>query len=297
MAPRKPKAEPVITLKVPPPVEGIDRWLIMGLDPSVTRTGYAFMLVENSVERSAARWMEVGSLAPDDTNDPVWIRSKAVALAVRDKLKKLLTEQLSGADLSRTGLIISFEAPTPQNDFLISISRILHLVLLEENGPAHSFARVNVQLTNAATLRRLMGLTQRGSSNKKENVAKAYTFLDQGSYPNLDTDACDAVLMGMMARYSAAILMGYPNTIPERFLIAPTDGTEEVKGKGNNTKIRTKGILHRPEYWTLYERKHYAVVLRDARIKKARLDRQKFFTHIYRFRTNRTVLALVQSMH
>lgn len=271
-APRKPKAEPVITLRIPPPVEGIDRWLIMGLDPSLSRTGYAFMLVEGTEGRTAAKWLEVGSLAPESSSDPVWVRSKAVALALRDKLTTAAQLQL-GANLQRTGLIISFEAPTPGNDFLTSISRILHLVLLDQESWANSFARVHVQLTNAATLRRLMGLTQRGSSNKKENVAKAYTFLDQGSYPNLDTDACDAVLMGMMARYSAAILMGHPYTIPERFLLALTNGEEEVKGKGRNAKTRIKGILHRPEYWTLYERNEYAVVLRDARQKKAHLDR------------------------
>ncbi len=280
---RKPKEEKAVELRLPPVAEGIDRWLIFGLDPSLSRTGYAFMQVdpspipgEGAVDRTAAKWLEVGSVKPESASDPVWVRSKAVALAARAKLHEVVSEHGFLGDLSRTGLIISFEAPTPGNDFLTSISRILHLILFELGSSVHWFGRVHVQMTNAATLRRLMGLVQRGAANKKENVALAYKFLDQGSYPNLDTDACDAVLMAMMARYSASILMGYPHTVPERFLIALCNGETEVVGKGQNAKTRTKGILHRPEYWSRYEAKEYAIQWRDARVKKARLDRQIF---------------------
>ncbi|RZU41103.1 hypothetical protein BDD14_2599 [Edaphobacter modestus] len=116
-------------------------------------------------------------------------------------------------------------------------------------------------LTNASTLRSLMGLTKKGASNKVENVEKAYSYLDQGKYPNLDTDACDAVLMAMMARYSAAILLGHPEGVPQRFLIAMCNATEEVVGKGRNARTRIKGILHRREYWVRYERRNYDVLL------------------------------------
>jgi hypothetical protein len=263
--PRAPKVEKPVNLSIPAKVEGIDRWIVFGLDPSLSRTGFAVMDVTQGEDRSVAKWIDVGSMKPDEAGDAVWIRSKAIALALRDKFKLVLDEHFNQHQLARTGLIISFEAPTPNNDFLTSISRILHLILLEPGSPADLFAQVHVQMTNAATLRRLMGLVQKGASNKTENVARAYTFLDQGTYPNLDTDACDAVLMGMMARYSAAILMGFPHTIPERFLIALTNGETEVVGKGRNAKTRTKGIMHRREYWTLYTRKDYAVLLRDAR--------------------------------
>jgi hypothetical protein len=93
---------------------------------------------------------------------------------------------------------------------------------------------------------------------------------------NLDTDACDGLLMAMMARYSAAILLGHPEGVPERFLTALCNATEEVVGKGRNARTRIKGILHRREYWTLYERKQYDVLLRDARVKKTKLDRISF---------------------
>jgi hypothetical protein len=216
---------------------------------------------------TSARWISVGSIKPDDASKPVWARSKAVSLSVR----KLLHEAIDAIQpypsrdpLYRTGLIISFEAPTPGNDFLTSISRILHLTLLDEATHGGNFRKIFVQQTNASTLRSLMGLTKSGNANKTENVAKAYEYLDQQMYPNLDTDACDAVLMAMMARYSAALLLGHPENLPHRFLVAMTNATEEVVGKGRNARTRTKGLLHRPEYWRGYERERYSVSLRDA---------------------------------
>lgn len=255
MAPRKPKVVEPIKLAVPQPVEGIDRWIIFGLDPSLSRTGYAIMLIERGEDRSTAQWLQVGSFSPETSRDPAWVRSKAVALAARtvlhDALKAnfdltrnsenpLYYDDQTREWLKHTGLIVSMEAPTPGNDFLNTISIILRLILFEKQpnvveGLPDAFGRVQIQFTNASTLRRLMGLTQRGNKNKKENVERAYSFLDKGSYPNLDTDACDGVLMAMMARYASAILMGYPNTIPERFLIALTDATVEVVGKGKNS--------------------------------------------------------------
>lgn len=281
-----------VEIAVPAPVEGIDRWIIFGLDPSLSRTGYAIMLVEKGEDRSKASWLAVGSFSPENSSDPAWIRSKSVGLAARHLLQQTLKANfdlkrdpinpLYYADdtrewLARTGLIVSMEAPTPGNDFLNTISIILRLILFEKQSSLDtlmdSFGKVHVEFTNAATLRRLMGLVQRGNKNKKENIERAYTFLDKGSYPALDSDACDGVLMAMMARYVSAIFLGFPNTIPERFLIALCDATQEVVGKGRNQRTRTKGILYRPEYWTTYQRNNYAVQLRDARVKKARLDR------------------------
>jgi hypothetical protein len=274
MAPRKPKVEKPIELAIPKPVEGIDRWVIFGLDPSLSRTGYGIMVVERGEDRSTARWLQVGSFSPETSSDPAWIRSKAVALAARslfldainthfdlkrDPVNPLYYDDATREWLSHTGLIVSMEAPTPGNDFLNTISIILRLILFEKqsvvDGFPDSFGSVQVQFTNAATLRRLMGLTQRGDKNKRENVQRAYTFLDPHSYPNLDTDACDGVLMGMMARYASAIMLGYPSTIPERFLIALCDATVEVVGKGKNSRTRIKGLLYRPEYWASYTRK------------------------------------------
>jgi len=251
---------------------------VLGLDPSVSRTGYAFMLVRKSEQGTSARWLKVGSLAPEDTSYPVWVRSKAIGFALRDLIQE--TIQLlapgDGPDLRHTGLIISFEFPTPENDYLTSLSRILHLMLLDEHTHADIFTKIHVQMTNASTLRSLMGLTKQGAQNKKENIAKAYDYLDQALYPNVDSDACDAVLMAMMGRYSAAIQLGHPENVPDRFLTALCNATQEVVGSVKRPVTRTKGILHRPEYWTLYERREYRVRHCDARVKKARLDRLNF---------------------
>ncbi|MEG9437549.1 hypothetical protein JAO29_15470 [Edaphobacter sp. HDX4] len=214
---RTPKAPPAPPeLKIIPPDDSIDRWLVLGLDPSLSRTGYAFMLVENGPSGQTARWLDVGSLKPDDASVPVWIRSKAIALTLKRMLDQVVASLARSEhhldSLKRTGLIISLEAPTPGNDFLTSISRILHLVLLDSSSLLTDFGRTQVQMTNASTLRSLMGLKKTGNKNKVENVGKAYEYLDLGKYHNLDTDACDAVLMAIMGRYSAAILLGIPRT-------------------------------------------------------------------------------------
>jgi len=61
--------------------------------------------------------------------------------------------------------------------------------------------------------------------------------------------------------------------VPERFLQRLCDGTQETTGKGLHRRTRAMGILHRPEYWCRYERQQYVVLLRDAKVKKARLER------------------------
>jgi hypothetical protein len=249
---------------------------VMGLDPSLSRTGYSFMLIDKTDEGIYSQWLGVGSLKPEDASVPVWVRSKAIALALKDLLLDTARDLIHTLDLKETGLIISMEAPTPQNDFLTSINRILHLVLLDPGSVVTDFGQVHVQMTNASTLRSLMGLTKQGAKNKTENVAKAYTYLDQLKYPNLDTDACDAVLMAVMGRCSAAILLGHPEDVPTRFLTALCNGAEEVVGKGRNARTRIKGILHRREYWTTYSPQNYPVLLRDACTKKAKLDRMIF---------------------
>src|ERR1700722_3378278 len=106
MAPRKPKELKPITLTIPPRVEGIDDWVIFGLDPSLSRTGYAVMHITQGEDRSVAKWLEVGSLKPEDASDPVWVRSKAVALALEQRLRAVLLQHFEKVDLSRTGLII-----------------------------------------------------------------------------------------------------------------------------------------------------------------------------------------------
>jgi Holliday junction resolvasome RuvABC endonuclease subunit len=271
MSPRAKKIVVPPTLKFIPAAPGIDRWLVLGLDPSLSRTGYALLQVDLVSGSVSGVWIKVGSLAPDDAGQTVWARSKAISLALRSILK-----EHEPTDGMATGLIISLEAPTPRNDFLASISRILQVQLFDDGVIAQVFKRTFVQFTNASTLRSLMGLTQTGSKNKKENVAKAYTFLDATRYPNLDTDACDAVLMAMMGRHAAALLFDKPDALPSRVLTTMCDASEEVKGKGRNARLRTRGTLHRREYWAEYVKKLYTILHRDARAKArskpARID-------------------------
>lgn len=269
MAKKLKNPKPAPSLRIPSPAADIRDWLIFGLDPSLSRTGYSLLLVSRRDDDVEHRWLDVGSLKPDDTKAPVWVRSKAIALMLRDTLNHHAFPLLQ-AKPGRLGLIISFEAPTPRNDFLTSISRILHLVLFDDTSSAHDFAGIFVQTTNAATLRSLMGLTQRGAGNKKENIEKAYSYVHQESYPALDTDSCDAVLMATMARWAATILLGLPFHVPQPFLTALVSGAEEVVGKGTRQHTRIKGLLHRAEYWSPYTRKPYGVLLRDARVKKTR---------------------------
>jgi hypothetical protein len=161
------------------------------------------------------------------------------------------------------GLIISMEYPTPMNDFLVALNRIIHLVFFETDL-WKKFATVRVLTTNAATLRSLMNLTKKGAKNKAENIDRAYEYIDKAAYPKLDTDACDAVLLSMMARHTAAIFLGHPEEVPERFLVALCNANQEMKGKGRNAKIITKGILHRREYFYSYTRKTYTLIVNDA---------------------------------
>ena len=265
------KVKAPVPLIFPPAIPGITQWLVVGLDPSLSRTGYAMLAVSQSGSGTTiSHWGDVGSLKPDDASDPVWVRSKAVALVLRG----LIHSAVETLDPNQpTGLIISMEAPTPRNDFLTSISRIFHLILLNELPV--TFLYTFVQMTNASTLRSLMGLKATGAKNKRENVSKAYEFVSPVSYPNLDTDACDAVLMATMARHSAALLMGNAEAVPERLLQRLCDGREEVVGKGLRKRTRIMGILHRPEYWCRYQRQQYVVLLRDAQVKKPKLDRHK----------------------
>jgi hypothetical protein len=52
-------------------------------------------------------------------------------------------------------------------------------------------------------------------------------------------------------------------------LISVLEANPFGKTCGRNARTRTKGILHPREYWALYERKGYYVLLRD-RLKKNR---------------------------
>ena len=279
---RTPREKKPVELLLPEPTPMIKRWLIFGLDPSLSRTGYALMDIHAREGATKAKWVQVGSVAPDNSGDPVWVRSKLIAGALRS----ILTNYRPPEDETQeTGLIISMEFPTPQNDFLVALNRIIHATLFSCSGVpfekddysilSNNFGAIRVLLPNASTMRSLMGLTMRGSKNKKENIEKAYTFLDRDRFPNLDTDACDGVLMAMMARHVASYLLGYPDEVPKPFSFRYCNAEKDTKGKGRNERVITKGMLHRPEYWYPYEPKAYSLQWRNAREKTRTNERSQ----------------------
>jgi hypothetical protein len=136
------KEKPPLELLSPQPMPEIHRWLIFGLDPSLSRTGYALMEVNRDATAPPARWITVGSVKPESAADPVWLRSKLLALSLRDILREHTPQD------QYTGLIISAEAPTAQNDFLVTLNRVLHVILFE-GDLADQYAFTGVLQTNA----------------------------------------------------------------------------------------------------------------------------------------------------
>jgi hypothetical protein len=231
-----------------------------------------------------AKWILAGSVKACSIENgmhprnTIWLRAKLMALYLRSLLEALVASY-SPDILKRTGLIISMEFPTPMNDYLVALNRIIHLVFFE-NGTANNspvqFGQVRIMYTNAATLRSLMGLTSRGAKNKAENIIRAYDFIGRTDYPELDTDSCDAVLLSMMARHAASIIMGCVSEVPQNFLNSLCNATQEIKGKGRNAHVVTKGLLHRIEYWYMYKRQGYDACVKDASNPKKSLTRIRF---------------------
>jgi Intein splicing domain/LAGLIDADG-like domain len=251
---RAKKAKAPVECSEPDVMPEIKEWYIFGLDPSLSGTGYALQHIRIDGDRTKARWVDVGTIKPADASDPIWIRSKNIAMFLRSRIPQVPSEEIA-----ETGLILSFEQPTPGNDWLVGLNRIIHCEFFDGPGVpfekddrtilSNNFGAIRILHTNAATLRSLMGLTKTGNKNKAENIVKAYTFIDQEKFPNLDTDSCDGVLLAMMARHTASLLMGRPEEVPENVYISLTNATKEIKGKGTRARTITKGLLHRPEYW------------------------------------------------
>jgi len=273
-----------IPLLIPPPIQEIKEWVILGLDPSLSRTGYSLMRVQPAEENgSTATWVGAGSIKPDAVENglspqaTIWIRCKLIALYLRKIFETQITEwQGEGIDTKKVGLIVALEAPPPQNDYLASIHRAIHMVLFQNSYLGDNFGQIRILYVNASTLRSLMKLTQRGPKNKSENIARAYDFISKETYPELDPDSCDAVLVAMVARYAASVVMGFPNEAPQNFLNSLCNATKETKGSGVRTRVVTKGIFHRNEYWYKYERQAYLVAVKDATIPKKTLSRVEF---------------------
>jgi len=82
----------------------------------------------------------------------------------------------------------------------------------------------------------------------------------------------------VMGHHTASILLGFPNAVPERFKNSLCNSTKEIKGAGTRTRIITKGLLHRKEYWYSYIRQSYSLAVKDASTEKAtRLQRIQYY--------------------
>lgn len=295
--PRAAKAKEPIPLSIPAPDTQISRWVVLGLDPSMSRTGFALLDVRPATTATGtdAVWLAAGSVKPDkiedatgDARSTVWIRAKAIATYIREMVKSVAPEPKPQGDLegygdfdvapakSDVGLIICMEYPTPQNDYLWSVNRIINLIMFEDHEVASKFGCVRIFLVNASTNRSVMGLTQRGNTNKAENITKAYEFIDKARFPELDPESCDGVLMAIWGRHAASVMLGTSTEIPERFLLTMCRGDQRIKGKGRNAHAIINGIMHRNEYWFRYERSNYTVAIKDASNPKKSLSRLTF---------------------
>jgi len=264
-----PKDKQPATLSIPPPIQGTDHWLVFGLDLSLSRTGWAVLHVKKDGDKTQAKFLRAGSVKPETANAPVWVRSVLVS---RGLVKILLSSEVEALLDHGAGVIFAFEAATPRNDFLTSISRVAHSVLFAAESRFAS-GPVRILSVNANTLRSLMHLTKRGAKNKSENILRAFDFIDKTEFPELDGDACDAVLMAMVGRHACSVLLGHSEEVPTNFLNALCNAAQETRGKGRNARIITKGIFHRPEYWAEQVVRPRVLCVKDARNPKKTLER------------------------
>ena len=232
----------------------IKNWIILGLDLSLSRTGYAVLHVGDGV----ARWVEVGSFAPRDSSDETWARALALGTLIRDVVERLVGQGAGG----QTGIILSVEFPDPKNSYLMALNGIVQAAIwssgpegtLQERLPIYRFA------INAMTLRSVLRLNKTVTGNKDVNIAQAYNYISETEFPNLDSDNCDAVLLAIMARHAVMVLGGREAEVPA--LPLQTLCTCEMKVKvtartnkktGATSALRKekpKGLLHNPATWT-----------------------------------------------
>ena len=262
MAPRVKKVKPALEELVKiPSVHDIQEWVVVGIDPSLSRTGLC--LLHNTSDEW--EWDHIASLKPFDSAYPTWVRAVMMGNYILSAIKKLEGENKT------KGLIITLEAPTTMNDHLNIVNKILHTIIIP--GLASYFKEVYIQHVNAMTLRSCFGLKATGN-NKYENIQKAQEFAPAVTYPGIDSDSCDAILLAQFGRFTSDFFLGKPLAdIPPRVAQSLCDFSDVAKGKGRNAYIVKKGILYNPAYWFKYEPTEYSINLKDARIPpKKRLE-------------------------
>jgi hypothetical protein len=218
-----------------------------------------------------------------------------------------LTDMLAQDDIAEfckeapTGLLLSYEAPTPGSDALATASICIRAALRADSLVMDQFHEHWELMTNAMTMRTIMGLTMKGN-NKGENKDKAWGFLGKEDFPGLDGDACDAALFTMLGLWTIRMFRDgieaakAPEFFKQRFcdtsedykvVTRGLDGKVVPKGskKGLTKDEMTKehkvtgfhGVLHRPEYWFPYTLSERQVKVKDARIRKAtRLEKKSY---------------------
>ena len=267
----KGKRSLVVSHSLPPPPT-VKNWIILSTDLSLSRSGVV-LLIGGDEDWD---WRFVGSVKPQDTSSPSWMRSTGTEMF----LESLIHDNLKGEDLSMWGVLLVTEVPTPMNDYLNIIHGSVNTRLfpfLSDLG----FKEIFSLKINASTMRSTLGLAQRGNDNKKENQAKALGFLTNGSseFPGLDSDACDAVLFAILGQWSLLLFSQGIQTplVPDNFRTRFCDSTPVAKGKGKNAYVVPRGVLLNEEYWFQYVKTARSFTIKDARIpSRKRLDKVSF---------------------
>ena len=241
----------------------IRHWTVIGMDLSLSRTGFAVLHVENG----EARWAEIGSIAPKTTEDETWARAAAIAIQLKEHVQTAalnirIWNRAHAAD-DQWGLIVAMEFPDPNNSYLMSLNGVAQAVLWSsgEHGSSQEWAPIYRLAINASTLRATLRLNIKGlEASKNVNMDMARTFLETGTYPALDTDSCDAVLLAMMGRHAVMVLTGRENMVPRGPLNTLCTGDVKVKVRSARTaknpeaepvRIETpKALLQNPATWT-----------------------------------------------
>jgi len=232
--------------------------ITMGIDLSLSRTGYSISYTD---KLGISEKLDIGSIKPADSSDPIWVRSILIGKSLLDKLKNIIKDY----DKENTIIILVVETPTPMNDFLTSLNRLVTSILFQEDSILYDY-EVYTLSVNASTLRSAMGLVQRGSGNKKENIERAYNFISRDMFPGLDSDACDGVLLDQMGIYASYIFLGFYEKVPKNITKILCEDKLVTKGNGNNQKSFIKGIIHNETYWYSYSKKDRILSIKDAKI-------------------------------
>jgi hypothetical protein len=241
-----------LLIEIPERLE-IKDWIILGLDLSLSRTGYSLARVS---EDSVFSWIKVGSIKPADSSAATWLRAFLTGrhiITLLDDVKDVI-----GSD---TGIIFCLEAPTPMNDHLTTMNRVINVSLFNDAQNLFPDNRKFMLLVNASTLRSIMGLTKTGN-NKDENIAKAYTYISEKEYPGIDSDSCDAVLLASVAKEVCMLNNG--KEIPNKIKDTLCNFTDVKKGSGKNIRISKKGLLHNKVYWYEQKKQTYVISIKDA---------------------------------